>query len=89
VVTLPTHLAEIGDLPVNETLAVGLGTIQQTSDSRSGQQRVMLGLERRKLFASDVRATARHHHGRIPSEERKGSPECVKAFELLFELFVR
>jgi len=88
-VTLATHLAKIGDLPIDETLAVGLGAIQQASDSGSGEQRVVLGLERRELFAPDIRASARHHHGRIPSEKRKRSAECVKTFELLFELLIR
>ena len=89
VVALATHLAKIGDLPVDETLAVRLGAIQQARDPRSRQQRVVLGLERRELFAADVCAATRHHDRGIPSEERKRAAEGVKTFELLFELLIR
>ena len=88
-VALTTHLAKIGDLPVDQALAVRLGAIQKTGDSRSRQQRVMLGFERRELFASDVCTATRHHDRGIPSQERKRSAEGMKTFELLFELLIR
>jgi hypothetical protein len=89
VVTLTTHFSKIGNLPVDEALTVGLGTIQEARYARCGEKSVMLCLERGELFAANVRAASRHHHRGVPSEERERSPEGVKAFELLFELFVR
>lgn len=87
-VTLTTHFAKIGHLPIDQTLAVRLGAIEKAGDSRGGQQRVMLGFERRELFTSDVRAATRHHDRSIPTQERKRSAEGMKAFELLFELLI-
>src|SRR4051812_2072221 len=89
VIALATHLAKIRNLPIDEPLAVRLGAVEKASDSRRGQQRMMLGLERRKLFTSDVCAATRHHDGGIPSQERKRSAEGMKTFELLFELLIR
>jgi hypothetical protein len=89
VVALATHLAKIRNLPIDEALAVRLGAVEKSSDSRRGQQRMMLGLERCELFTSDVCAATRHHDRGIPSEERKRSTEGMKAFELLFELLIR
>ena len=88
-VTLATHLAKIRHLPIDQTLAIRLGTIEQTDDSRRGEQRVMLGFERRELFTSDVCTATRHHDRSIPAEERKRPAEGMKAFELLFELLIR
>ncbi len=87
-VTLTTHFAKIGHLPIDQTLAVRLGAIEEARDARGGQQRVVLGLERRELFTSDVCTATRHHDRGIPTQERKRSPEGMKAFELLFELLI-
>jgi hypothetical protein len=89
VIALPSHLTQICDLPIHETLAVRLGAIQQTSDARRGEQCMVLRLEGRELLTSDVGAATRHHHGCVPPEERERSAEGVKAFELLFELLIR
>ena len=87
-VTLTTHFAKISHLPIDQTLAVRLGAIQEAGDSRGGQQRVMLGFERGELLTSDVCAATRHHDRGIPTEERERSAEGMKAFELLFELLI-
>ena len=87
-VTLATHFAQIGDLPIDQTLTVRLGAIEKSRDARGGKQRVVLGLERRELFASDVCTATRHHHRGIPPQERKRSAKGMKAFELLFELLI-
>ena len=88
VVALAAHLAQIRDLPIDEALAVRLRAIQETGDSRRGEQSVVFGLERGELLAADVRAATRHHHGGIPSQERKRSAEGMEAFELLLELLI-
>ena len=88
-VALAAHLAKIRNLPIDEPLAVRLGAVEESSNSRRGQQRMMLGLERRQLFTSDVCAATRHHDRGIPSQERKRSTEGMKTFELLFELLIR
>ena len=88
-IALATHLAQIGNLPVGQALAVGLSAIQQPGNPGCGEQSMVLGLERGELFTSNVGATTRHHHGGIPSQERESAAEGVKAFELLFELLVR
>ena len=83
-IALAAHLAQIRHLPVEQTLCIGLGAVQQAGDARRGEQRVMLGLQRRKLLAAHVRASARHHHGGVPAKERQGSAEGVESLELLF-----
>jgi hypothetical protein len=89
VVALATHFAKIGHLPIDETLAVRLGTVEKADDTRGGEQRMVLGLECCELFASYIGTASRHHDRGIPPEERKCSAEGVKAFELLFELLIR
>jgi hypothetical protein len=89
VVALPAHLAKVCDLPVDETLAIGLGSVEQAGDARRREQSVVLGLERGELFTSNVGAATRHHHRSIPSQEREGAAEGIKPFELLFELLIR
>ena len=88
-IALTAHLAQVGDLPVDEPLAVRLGAVEQPRDAGCGEQSVVLGFERRELFTSNVGAAARHHDGGIPPQKRKRSAEGVKTFELLFELLVR
>ena len=88
-VTLATHLAKIGNLPIDETLAVGLSAVQKTGDTRRGEQGVVLSLERGELLASHVGAATRHHYRGIPSQERERSAEGMEPFELLFELLIR
>lgn len=88
-IALATHLAKIRDLPIDEPLAVRLGAVEKSGDARRRQQRMVLSLERRELFASDVCTATRHHDRGIPSEERKRSTEGMKSFELLFELLIR
>ncbi len=66
-VTLAAHLSEIGNLPVRETLRVCLRSVQESSDTRSGQEAVVFGFECGELFTANVRASARHHHGGIPT----------------------
>ncbi len=89
VVALPAHLAQVRDLPVGEDLDIGLRPVQQTGDARRGEQSVVLGLERGELFAANVRATTRHHHRGIPSQQRKGAAKGMESLELLLELLVR
>ena len=88
-VALPAHLPKIRDLPVGESLGVGLRPIEQPRDARRSEQRVVLGLERGKLLAANVGTAPRHHHRRIPAQQRQRSTEGVEALELLLELFVR
>ena len=88
-IALPAHLTQVRDLPVDETLAIGLGPVQQAGNSGRGKQSMVLGLERSELLTSNVGAATRHHHGSIPSQERESAAEGVKAFELLFELLIR
>jgi hypothetical protein len=88
VVALPAHLAKVCDLPVGETLAIGLGSVEQTGDARRGKQSMVLCLESRKLFTSNVGAAARHHDRSVPSQERERAAEGVKPFELLLELLI-
>src|SRR5207244_7560544 len=88
VIALPAHLVQVGDLPVLEPLGVRLGAVQEADDARRGKERVMLGLERRKLLAANVGAAARHHHGCIPAQQRESTAEGMQALELLFELLV-
>ena len=88
VVALAAHLAQVGELPVLESLGVGLRAIQQARDARRGQQRVVLGLERGQLLAAHVGAAARHHHRGVPAQQRERATEGVQALELLLELLV-
>jgi len=88
-VALAAHLAQVGDLPVRETLGVGLRAVEQTRDPRRGQQCVVLRLQRSELLAAHVGAAARHHHGGIPAQQRQGAAKGVEPSELLLELFVR
>src|SRR2546430_17586604 len=71
-----------------EPLGVRLGAVQEADDARRGKERVMLGLERRKLLAANVGAAARHHHGCVPAQQRESTAEGMQALELLFELLV-
>ena len=87
-VALATHLAKIRDLPVDEPLAVRLGAVQKSGDPRSGQQRVVLGLERRELFASDVCAATRHHDRGIPAQQCQRAVESVQTAPFLLELTI-
>ncbi len=89
VVALAAHLAKVCDLPVREALAVGLSAIQKSGDTGSSEQRVVLGLERGELVSTNIRASARHHHCGIPSEQGQRTAERVETAELLLELFVR
>jgi hypothetical protein len=89
VVTLTAHLAKVRNLPVGKALGIGVGTIQQASNARSGEQRMVFGLQSGKLLSPDVRASARHHHGGVPAQEGERSAEGVEPFELLFELLIR
>src|SRR5256886_12996981 len=56
-----------------EPLGVRLGAVQEADDARRGKERVMLGLERRKLLAANVGAAARHHHGCVPAQQREST----------------
>jgi len=49
---------------------------------------MVLGLESRELFTSNVGAATRHHYRGIPSQQRESAAEGVKPFELLFELLI-
>ena len=88
-VALTAHLAQVGDLPVLEAAGVGLGAIEQARDLRRGDQRVVFGLQRRELLAANIGAAARHHHRRVPTQDRHGATEGMQAFPFLLELFVR
>ena len=88
-VALPAHLAQVRDLPVLEAAGAGLRAIEQARDPRRGDQRVVLGLQRRELFAANVGAAARHHHRRVPPQDGHGTAEGMQAFPFLLELFVR
>jgi hypothetical protein len=87
-IALATHLAQIGELPIGQPLRIRLRTIEEARDARRGQKSVVLGLERGALLTAQVGARARHHHRRVPAQERQSAAKSVQAFELLFELFV-
>src|SRR5256885_14181287 len=87
-VALPAHLVQVGDLPVGEPLGVRLSAVQEPRNARRREQRVVLGLQRRELLAANVGATARHHHRRVPAQQRQSTAEGMQALELLFELLV-
>ena len=87
-IALPTHLAQIGELPISQPLRVRLRTVKETRDARRGQKSVVLGLERGALLTAQVGARARHHYRRVPAQQRQGTAKSVEAFELLFKLFV-
>jgi hypothetical protein len=71
VISLSSHLTQIRDLPVRENLAIGLRAIQKAGHAGSGKESVVLGFESSQLLAAHIGATTRHHHGGIPSQERK------------------
>jgi hypothetical protein len=50
---------------------------------------VVLGFQRRQLFAANIRAAARHHHRGIPAQQRQRAAKRMQAAKLLFQLFVR
>ena len=89
VIALAAHFAQIGDLPVIQTLGIGVRPIQQARDLRCREQRVVFGLQRGQLFAAQRGAATRHHHRCVPVQERNGATEGVEALELLFKLLVR
>ena len=70
VVALAAHLAQIGERPVLELGGARLGPLQEPRHLGGGEQSMSLGLERRQLVAANVRAAARHHHRRIPAQQR-------------------
>ena len=88
-IALPTHLTQIRDLPVDESLAVGTRPVEEPGDAGGRQLRVMLGLERGKLLATHLRAAARHHDRSVPAQERHCATEGVQPAKLLLELLVR
>ena len=88
-ISLAAHLAHVRDLPVFESVGIRLGPVEQPRDARRRDQRVVFGFERGELLATNVRAAARHHHRRIPAQDRHGATEGVQAFPFLLELFVR
>jgi hypothetical protein len=88
VIALPTHLAQVRYLPVFETLAIGLGPIEQSGDSGSGEQSMVLCLERGELVAANVGTTSRHHDRGVPTEQGERTTERVESAEFLLELFV-
>jgi hypothetical protein len=45
-------------------------------------------LQRRELLASQFRASARHHHCRIPSQDAGSAAECMEPTKFLFELLI-
>src|SRR6185437_6399900 len=83
VITLTAHLAQIRYLPILQALGIGLGTVQEARDARSGEQCVMLRLQRGKLLAADISAATRHHHCGVPAKERQSSAKGVESLELL------
>ena len=87
-VALAAHLVQVRDLPVGEPLGVRLSAVQEPRDARRREQRVVFGLQRRELLAANVGATARHHHRRVPAQQRQSTAEGMQALELLFELLV-
>src|ERR1700726_2815205 len=87
-VALPAHLVQVRDLPVGQTLGVRLSPVQEPGDARRREQRVMFGFQRRELLAANVGATARHHHRRVPTQQRESTAESMQPLELLFELLV-
>jgi hypothetical protein len=88
-VALTPHLAQIRGLPILERPHIGIGAIQEPGDARRDQQRVSFGFQRRQLFATQVGTAARHHHGRIPTQNARGAPKGMQATKFLLELLVR
>ncbi len=89
VIALAAHLAQVRDLPVLEPAQIRLRTIEQPRDLGRGQQRVVLGLERRDLFTTQFRAAARHHDRRVPAQQRQCATEGMQPAPFLLELLVR
>ncbi len=89
VIALTPHFPQIGDLPVDKALGIGLGPVQKSRDTRGRQQSVILGFEGSELFSANIRASARHHHRRVPTQERQSSAKRVQASKFLLELLVR
>ena len=50
---------------------------------------MMFGLERGDLFAAHVSTATRHHHRRIPAQQRQRAAKRVQAAKLLLQLLVR
>ena len=70
-IALTAHLAQVGDLPVAEPLAVRLGAVEQPRDAGCGEQSVVLGFERRELF-SLVRFGHAHEAGAQAGQGHQG-----------------
>ena len=88
VIALAAHLAQVRHLPIRQALGVGLRAVEQPGDSGSGEQRVVLGLERGELVTANVGTASRHHHRGVPTQKRQRTTERVETAELLLELFV-
>jgi len=69
-VALAAHLVQIGERPVFQLRGARFGALQQARHFRGGEQGVVFGLERRQLLAAHIGAAARHHHGRVPAQQR-------------------
>ena len=87
-IALAAHFTQVRELPVAAALGIGLGPVEQPADPGRGQQRVVLGLERRELLAADLRAALRHHHRRVPAQQRERPAERVEALPFLLELLI-
>jgi hypothetical protein len=87
-IALTAHLAQVRERPVVELRGGRLGALEQPCDLRGRQQCVVFRLQRGELLAAHVRAAARHHHCRVPAQQRQRAAEGVQAAEFLFQLLV-
>ncbi len=88
-ITLAAHFAQIGELPVLEPLRVRLRAIEEARHSRCRQKSVVFSFERSQLLAPNIGTATRHHHRRVPAQERQRAAEGVQAPEFLFQLLIR
>ena len=88
VIALAAHLAQIGERPILELRGPRFRALQQPCHFRCGEQGMVLGFERRQLFAAHIGAAARHHHRGIPAQQRQRAAKRVQAAKFLFQLFV-
>src|SRR5690606_8238443 len=89
VLALAPHLAQIGQLPLAQTLRVRFGSLEQPRDSRRGKNRMTVCLERGELLTAQRCASARQRHRTIPPQDRGGRTKRVQAPEFVLEVSIR
>ena len=71
----PAHLDQVGSLPVVETFGVTFRRLEQFGETGAGEYLMTNERQLRQLVAAGVGTPHRHHDGRIPVQDRHGTPQ--------------